>query len=396
MSSRGICVLCLTTEPENLARPDTTGELAAIQGALNNGDTAFRVANVYRANRVNLMEGLEQHEPEVVHFLGHGSAKGLMIEDRDGTATLVSEAWLIDVFARCRSVRLVVLNACNSVGLAQALVSSSQTTILGAVAWSDRVNSDDARELAATFYKRLAGRKGPPASVGDAFSFACDSSGERPAKQAVLALRKDADFRLGRRRSLGLIRAFILTGAAALLGLASVGTCYLRRQPGPDRASQAQSLAPTVFEPLPVDRKPVEKGKTVPMNRMTMTTSPGVPLGAETTSTNPTASSSGGVTTGVDPKPGPSNIKKAPGQIRSPPLSNISGSAECKGNRCELTAEVGVFNGPAHVCLDIPESTIQVTCMMEGDPRGQKAVCYRSDPGPNHNGSAEWRVCSGS
>jgi hypothetical protein len=234
LPTRKIPILFVTTEPEDLARPQTTRELEVIKAGLS---PAFRIANVYRANRVTIMKGLKEHKPEVVHFLCHGRKEGLMIEDRDGVATLVSEAWLISVFARCPSVRLVVLNACRSAGLAQALVDSAETRILGAVGWSDLVDSDDAREFAGIFHARVADRE----SVSRAFSWARDGSGERPAKQAALALREEKDFYVDPGPSRGLKVAV----AGALLGLVG-GGAWMRRHLGtptpstPDTSSEAK------------------------------------------------------------------------------------------------------------------------------------------------------------
>lgn len=240
MPPREISVLFITTEPEDLVRPQTTRELEVIQAGLS---PEFRIANVYRANRGTIMEGLDKHKPEVVHFLGHGRKEGLMIEDRDGIATLVTEAWLINVFARCPSVRLVVLNACRSAELAQALVESGQTTIRGAVAWSDIVDSDDVREFARIFHARIAGHK----SVRNAFSWACDGSGERPAKQAVLALRRERDFYVGPGRPLGLKVGV----AAALVGLVGVGVgaWFFDRQGEPDRPTTEPKVEPSRTPP---------------------------------------------------------------------------------------------------------------------------------------------------
>jgi hypothetical protein len=241
LPTRKIPILFVTTEPEDLARPQTTRELEVIKAGLS---PAFRIANVYRANRVTIMKGLKEHKPEVVHFLCHGRKEGLMIEDRDGVATLVSEAWLISVFARCPSVRLVVLNACRSAGLAQALVDSAETRILGAVGWSDLVDSDDAREFAGIFHARVADRE----SVSRAFSWARDGSGERPAKQAALALREEKDFYVDPGPSRGLKVAV----AGALLGLVGggawcVGTSGTPDTVGtPDTSSEAKQPSTTM------------------------------------------------------------------------------------------------------------------------------------------------------
>ena len=267
LPTRKIPILFVTTEPEDLARPQTTRELEVIKAGLS---PAFRIANVYRANRVTIMKGLKEHKPEVVHFLCHGRKEGLMIEDRDGVATLVSEAWLISVFGRCPSVRLVVLNACRSAGLAQALVDSAETRILGAVGWSDLVDSDDAREFASIFHARLADRE----SVSRAFSWARDGSGERPAKQAALALRREKDFYVDPGPSRGLKVAV----AGALLGLVGGGAWIFKGPPAhtePGTGLESPVVQTPPVGPVVPVHDPVPMPEPAPTPTPTPTPAPG-------------------------------------------------------------------------------------------------------------------------
>jgi hypothetical protein len=185
-------VLFITTEPDDLPRPPYTRELEAILQEMKNGGAPFRAENAFHATRRRVMEALEQSRPEVVHFLCHGNPEGLMIEDDDRVATLVSEAWLLDVFSACPTVRLVVLNACKSAGLARALATSPHTPILGAFGWPDLVTAENARKFVSPFYNRLARNH----STRSAFEFARRTMEERDSEPAELQLRTGEDFHL--------------------------------------------------------------------------------------------------------------------------------------------------------------------------------------------------------
>ena len=61
---------------------------------------------------------------QVVHFSGHGAPDGLALEDALGRLDFVTTDDLIHLF-RGSSVRLVVLNACETVAIAERLVSQA-------------------------------------------------------------------------------------------------------------------------------------------------------------------------------------------------------------------------------------------------------------------------------
>ena len=64
-------------------------------------------------------------EPQVVHFSGHGDRDGrLYVENESGESALVTPEGLADLFGQHKStIRCVIVNACHSVRLAEALAS---------------------------------------------------------------------------------------------------------------------------------------------------------------------------------------------------------------------------------------------------------------------------------
>ena len=100
---------------------------------------------------------------QVVHFSGHGAPDGLALEDALGRLDFVTTDDLVRIF-RCAPVRLVVLNACETVAIADRLVS--QAGVPAAIAMCQPVRDDEARLLTGRLYARLARGQ----TVGDALA----------------------------------------------------------------------------------------------------------------------------------------------------------------------------------------------------------------------------------
>lgn len=72
-----------------------------------------------------LQQALLDEEPTIVHFSGHGTDEGILLESEQGQSTLVPEDALADLFSLfSRHIRCVVLNACFSENQARAISES--------------------------------------------------------------------------------------------------------------------------------------------------------------------------------------------------------------------------------------------------------------------------------
>jgi hypothetical protein len=119
----------------------------------------------------DLMEGLLEEEPDVVHFSGHGEANGaLVVVGADGQPHEVSVQALAALFSAVNSpVRIVVLNACFSEPQAQMLAD-----VVGCAIGMDRPISDEgARIFSGAFYRALAYRR----SVAESYEQGCAALG---------------------------------------------------------------------------------------------------------------------------------------------------------------------------------------------------------------------------
>ena len=110
-----------------------------------------------------------KHEPDIVHFCGHGTGKpGLVLQDDAGLEKLVSTDALSNLFELCSEwVKCVLLNACYSEVQANAMVQH----INYAIGMNHEIRDDAAIAFATGFYQALG--YGQP--IGQAYRFGCNA-----------------------------------------------------------------------------------------------------------------------------------------------------------------------------------------------------------------------------
>ena len=109
-------------------------------------------AHAVRAD--DLQDALLQHQPQIVHFSGHGtSANELVLLDNSGQPKPLSQAALVSLFKALKdNIQVVVLNACYSAPQAEAITAH----IPCAIGMSDAIRDDAAGTFASSFYRALA------------------------------------------------------------------------------------------------------------------------------------------------------------------------------------------------------------------------------------------------
>jgi len=111
----------------------------------------------------DLLQLLNQHKPQIVHFSGHGSNSGkIILTDNNGVSKTVSSRAIQTLFTTLKdNIRAVVLNACYSKEQAKAITQ----VIDCAVGMNGSIEDNAAITFAASFYRAIGfGR-----SVKDAF-----------------------------------------------------------------------------------------------------------------------------------------------------------------------------------------------------------------------------------
>jgi hypothetical protein len=121
------------------------------------------VVSAWAVRPDDLLQALNVHKPQIVHFSGHGNRVGeIILVDRNGAPKSVSTKALKALFAALKdNIQVVILNACYSCTQAEAIIE----VINCAVGMNDSIGDQAAIAFAASFYRALGfGR-----SVQDAF-----------------------------------------------------------------------------------------------------------------------------------------------------------------------------------------------------------------------------------
>jgi len=162
----------LAVEREWEQLKDSLGELLA--------SGLMELYRLEEATPAKLQEALRKREYHILHFIGHGevdektSEGALVFENERGRGRLVSGEMLGTLLRDARSLRLVVLNACEGArqertdpfgGVAQRLV---QQTIPAVIAMQFEITDRAALAFSKEFYAALADNYPIEAAVGEA------------------------------------------------------------------------------------------------------------------------------------------------------------------------------------------------------------------------------------
>jgi hypothetical protein len=160
-----IKILFLTANPLDTVRVRTDEEARAIDQALRQAEYRIFEMLIHQAVRIDdLQELLLRHQPDIVHFSGHGaSTNELVLQDANGNATPVSIQALRKLFDDLKDkIRCVVLNACYTEEQARSLAEAIDCVI----GISNDLSDGASIQFSTAFYRAL----GYGHSVEKAFS----------------------------------------------------------------------------------------------------------------------------------------------------------------------------------------------------------------------------------
>lgn len=108
------------------------------------------LVSAWAVRTTDLFQALNEHEPHVVHFSGHGSAADeIVFQDELGNSKFVSKGAMTELIAATGGhIRLIVFNTCFSRNQAEAVVQHVEAAIGVGTSMGD----DAARFFAAAFY----------------------------------------------------------------------------------------------------------------------------------------------------------------------------------------------------------------------------------------------------
>ncbi|MCB9140395.1 MAG: CHAT domain-containing protein [Caldilineaceae bacterium] len=170
-------ILLLAANPVDTQRLRLDEEARRIDRALRagGGSTRLTLVHEWAARSDEVLDALLRHRPAVIHFAGHGEEDRLIFEGIGGQGARLSAQALAGLVAAAGGVRCVVLNACWSQSVGDALldVVPCVAGMAGAV--------DDALAVAFAggFYRALAAGESVAraVSLGRAQSMAEDPEG---------------------------------------------------------------------------------------------------------------------------------------------------------------------------------------------------------------------------
>lgn len=114
---------------------------------------AVRFETCWAVQPLDVLQAINEHNPRVVHFSGHGSDQGdIVFQDRHGNAKPVSADAIVQTMtASSEDLQLVFFNTCFSARQAEAVVKR----VPAAVGMTVAVGDDAARVFAAQFYSAV-------------------------------------------------------------------------------------------------------------------------------------------------------------------------------------------------------------------------------------------------
>lgn len=164
-----VTILCLAANPKDTTPLRLGEEMRTIDMALHQTEfrEMFDIKQCPAVRVTDLQSCLLRHEPDIVHFSGHGSKYGeILLEDGDGYNHPVSPDTLGQTFSLLKeNIQCVVLNACYSEQQAQAIAQHIDCVIGMSKAIEDMASIG----FAKAFYQALGYGK----DVKVAFDLGC-------------------------------------------------------------------------------------------------------------------------------------------------------------------------------------------------------------------------------
>ncbi|MBL8151801.1 MAG: CHAT domain-containing protein, partial [Blastocatellia bacterium] len=148
-------VLFLAANPKNTTPLAIDEEMREISNKIRAAEDRdlIDVVSAWAVRPDDLLQYLNQHKPEIVHFSGHGTSKGeLVLLDQDREPKPVSPQALKALFSTLKdNIEIVVLNACFSKIQAEAI----NEVIDYVIGMNSAIGDRAAIIFAASFYRAL-------------------------------------------------------------------------------------------------------------------------------------------------------------------------------------------------------------------------------------------------
>jgi hypothetical protein len=148
-------ILFLAANPEGTNHLALDEESREIENKIRSSEyrDSLELVTKWAVRPDDLLQHLNQHRPQIVHFSSHGSAaEEIILLDANRQPKPVTKAALKSLFATLKdNIRVVVLNACYSQSQAKAITS----VVDCAIGMKKAIGDEAAIKFAASFYRAI-------------------------------------------------------------------------------------------------------------------------------------------------------------------------------------------------------------------------------------------------
>ena len=150
-------ILVLLSNPKGTSNLDLLSEIKQLKEALgrwgrSQPENRFIVEWEVAVHQTDLRRHILDVKPQIIHFCGHGTEQGLVLEDDTGKANVVANDVLVNLLRIFTDrIECVLLNACDSENLADDLVQHLNYVI----GMNQEMRDDAAIAFAEGFYDTL-------------------------------------------------------------------------------------------------------------------------------------------------------------------------------------------------------------------------------------------------
>jgi len=171
-------ILFVASDPRGMGKLQLEKEYTKILMQFGRDAPNFKTTVKFEPRADNLTKTLLEEQPAYVHFSGHGAEAtpgfnpaGIVLEDRYGNPQIVTGPALANMFRLLKkrfTIKVVLLNACNSLDQAKAISENG----IHSIGMAEEIPDNMAISFAAGFYLGLAQT---PDDISYAFEMAINS-----------------------------------------------------------------------------------------------------------------------------------------------------------------------------------------------------------------------------
>ena len=144
-----LTILFLAANPQDTQKLALDKEVRSITDAIrrSEGRDGIEFFSRWAVQSLDILQAINETDPEIIHFSGHGSEKGEIVN----MAMVSKEAMAAAVASASKKVRLIFFNACFSQKEAQAVVEKVEA----AIGMNTEIGDEAAIVFAAQFYSSV-------------------------------------------------------------------------------------------------------------------------------------------------------------------------------------------------------------------------------------------------